>query len=720
MPRLPLCHPALAVLASVPFAIPAIAQTAADVALQVEATAATNPPTLTFSWPASATATSYTVARRPAGDLFWGNQITVPGGGAATSWIDSNVVLGERYEYRFLRLGSTVARGLVTAGVEAAAIEDRGVLVLIVDATQATALAAGIDRLVEDMNGDGWRVLRHDVQPTDPVTSVKATILADYNADPTNVRAVFLLGHVPVPYSGNIAPDGHSNHIGAWAADVYYGEVDGVWTDSTVNNSSASRTENRNVPGDGKFDQSVVPNNVELMVGRVDLANMPAFAASETQLLQQYLDKDHDYRHKVFAADQRAVIDDNFGYFSGEAFAASGWRAFSALVGTANVVAGDYFTTLNTTSGGGHVWSYGCGGGSYTSAGGIGTTTDFTTSANRGVFTMLFGSYFGDWDSTNNFLRAPLCSGWTLSNAWAGRPHWSFHPMGLGETLGFCARYSQNDTTAGGFSLRGVHVALMGDPTLRQHVIAPAANVSITGNTAGSQATIAWSASPDAAAGYHVYRATTTAGPFVRLTTGPVATTSFVDSSPPLGDVTYAVRALRLETVPTGSYWNLSQSAFASTCLPQVPASHTSFGTGCYQIGSTPAIALSASPPPISTPTTGTLVTYTVDDVPENAPGSGAYNGFVIVSLQGDLPGTSLAAFGAPGCTAYLASLDLWLAFAGSSPTETVQFQVPAGAPCGLPIYAAALAFVQPFSQNGQNAAGIVTSNGVESIVSPY
>ena len=59
---------------------------------------------------------------------------------------------------------------------------------------------------------------------------------------------------------------------------------------------------------------------------------MPSFAAGETALLQQYLDKDHDYRHKAFAVDQRAVVDDNFGWFGGEAFAASGWRNASSTI----------------------------------------------------------------------------------------------------------------------------------------------------------------------------------------------------------------------------------------------------------------------------------------------------------------------------------------------------------------------------------------------------
>jgi hypothetical protein len=61
-------------------------------------------------------------------------------------------------------------------------------------------------------------------------------------------------GHVPVPYSGNFNLDGHDYHFGAWPADVFYGDMDGVWTDSSVTQTIASDPRNWNVPGDGKFD----------------------------------------------------------------------------------------------------------------------------------------------------------------------------------------------------------------------------------------------------------------------------------------------------------------------------------------------------------------------------------------------------------------------------------------------------------------------------------
>lgn len=44
---------------------------------------------------------------------------------------------------------------------------------------------------------------------------------------------------VPVAYSGDINPDAHNDHKGAWAADIFYGDLDGRWTDTLINNTSA-------------------------------------------------------------------------------------------------------------------------------------------------------------------------------------------------------------------------------------------------------------------------------------------------------------------------------------------------------------------------------------------------------------------------------------------------------------------------------------------------
>ena len=263
-------------------------------------------------------------------------------------------------------------------------------------------------------------------------------------------------------------------------------------------------------------------------------------------------------------AERRGLIDDNFGVLNGqEPFAVNGWRNFSPLVGPSNIVVGDW---LSTPPGRSYLWAYGCGGGTYTSASGIGTTWNLVTNATPFVFTMLFGSYFGDCDSQDNFLRAQLAGpGRTLSCVWAGRPYWYFHDMGLGETIGFSARVCQDSTYGDSPGVGMVHVALLGDPTLRMHPVGPPGNLRLATNGSGGL-DLAWTASSDLVRGYHVYRApaANASGPFIRLTTNLLTTTSWTVAAPAVESDVYMVRAVKLEESPSGSYFNASQGILRS------------------------------------------------------------------------------------------------------------------------------------------------------------
>jgi hypothetical protein len=560
--------PSLAVAAALGAYSPRlIAQVAADTAVQVSASVSKTPiPTISLSWPTNAQATAFSVYRKTFAATAWGSPIaSLPG--SATGYSDATVAVGSGYEYWVSSSGSVLANGYLAAGIELPLVDTRGKVVLVVDGTFTSSLATELSRLVRDLAGDGWTVVRHDVLRTASVPSVKALIHADYVADPANVKAVFLFGHVPVPYSGAIAPDGHPDHYGAWPADLYYGDMDGAWTD-TVDYSTTVAGRQHNAPGDGKFDQSSAPSSIELEVGRVDLSDMPSFAPrTELDLLRQYLNKDHNFRHKLVTAQRRGLIDDNFGYFGGEAFAASGWRNFSAFFGAANVAALDWFSTLATQS---YLWAYGCGGGCYQGAGGVGSTSNFAATDAQAIFTMLFGSYFGDWDTTDHFLRAPLAgTTYGLTDAWAGRPHWYFHHMGIGETIGYSARLTQNNlgTYSGAYGPE-IHIALMGDPTLRMHVVAPPS--ALTAAPGATTTFLQWAPSPDPVAGYAVYRSLSAAGPFTRVNGTLVAGTSY--TAPSSGGEIWGIRAVHLESGGSGTYFNASQAAFADTA--SLPASY--------------------------------------------------------------------------------------------------------------------------------------------------
>lgn len=129
-------------------------------------------------------------------------------------------------------------------------------------------------------------------------------------------------------------------------------------------------------------------------------------------------------------------------------------------------------------------------------------------------------------------------------------------------------------------------------------------------------------------------------------------------------------------------------------------------------------VVLSASPAPVSTSTTGTLLTYTHAGLPEAAPGTGVYVGLTILSVGQDLTGTDLGFLGAPGCRLHVASLDATFSFVGVVSTQATTFALPAGVPAGFHLYAQGVALVAANSlPNGQNSLGAVLSNAIQSTV---
>jgi hypothetical protein len=180
---------------------------------------------------------------------------------------------------------------------------------------------------------------------------------------------------------------------------------------------------------------------------------------------------------------------------------------------------------------------------------------------------MLFGSWFGNWDGTDNFMRSFLATpSLGLTCCMAGVPHWFVHHMGLGETIGYGTRLTMNNSTmyqnqTNRFT-RAIYIALMGDPALRQDPVAPPG--MLNGVAAGGGVMLNWQPSADEVAGYHVYRSAAPGGPFVRLTSSLVAGTAYTDTTVSPNVYTYMVRAVTLQTTASGTYFNPSQGTFAT------------------------------------------------------------------------------------------------------------------------------------------------------------
>lgn len=554
----------------------AVAQSSKDYTVLVHAMAITEPtPRIVLTWDADTAATMVTIQRKLFSEPLFGPSLADITDGA-TSWTDTTIREGDLYEYRLLKTcspRSSGAMGHIGSGYCAAAVggllPPRGPALLLVDETVLGDISEDVDTLVSDLRREGWttilrRVPRAETFSSTAVESVRALIRSEHAATP--LGAIILLGRVPVPYSGNVAPDAHiPDHQGAWPCDGCYADVDGIYTDESVNTVNNDRPVQSNVPGDGKWDNSTFATAVDVAIGRIDFANMPAFG-SEVEALRRYLRKNHAWRtagrDTTVAA---AIIDDNFAASAyPEAFAASGWRSFAPMTAAAvrsDIRAGDFFD--DQASGRPHLFAYGCGPGSDASAGGVGSTADFASKPVHAVFTMLFGSYFGDWDTRNNFLRASLASDpHILTTAWSGRPHWYLHRMAMGETIGEAARLSMNATWNVGGQLgaylpnglmspqglrisgvgdRGIHIALMGDPTLRLAYGKVGALGDLDGSISSGTVSLRWSPPVGGADAYAVFRQRGANPNFIRVTERPITDTTFTETVTFTGTIRYRV-----------------------------------------------------------------------------------------------------------------------------------------------------------------------------------
>ena len=510
-------------------------------------------PAIVLSWPLRSDIKNYALQRKSTGTPI----VSVTLAAASTGYTDNSAVAGVAYEYKVIGYppisGAPTAYGSILSGIEVPMVESRSSVLLVVASDIVSSTSTKVSRLVTDLTGEGWSVDQLIVNPTDTVASVKASIVTRYTAN-TSLKSLVLIGHVPVPYSGNLNPDSHPEHKGAWPCDGFYGDMDGIWTDVAAKNDAAARSQNRNIPGDGKYDQSTFPSALELSVGRIDFADLPAFAPlTEADLICRYLDKNHNFRTGLTTVERRGLVDDNLATMT-EAFAASGRRAICASFGSASMVDGDFLSN-NIPS----LFGAAIGFGSYSSIAGVGTTADLANGTVNTVFNQGFGSYYGDWDSSDNILRGIIAAdGVSLTSVWSGRPVMNFHGMGLGRTVGECVLASQNPTNdvyhQAGSKPQSVHLALMGDPTLRMFTVAPVADVNAT--LINASASLNWTASTGMV-GYHVYRADAAGQKYVRRNPSLITTTSFSEASVPATS-RYLVKAVKIETTSSGTFFNLS------------------------------------------------------------------------------------------------------------------------------------------------------------------
>ena len=549
-----------------------------------------------------------------ASERGWGRTPLMVGIPATTfSFADTTAQVGVAYDYTVVRkhksgaVGSEVFRTkshLTSAAIALPIVESRGTVALVVENTLPGTVAIEYNQFRKNLTGDGWKVQEilvpralsspNAAQRLSEIQTIRTSIQAVYNADPSNVRAVILLGRVPVPMSGSIAPDGHE--LRPFPADVYYGDMTGTWTDTA--------TKTANGPNDGMFDQDSPPVPPVLTVGRIDFGDLPAFPLTETELIKRYLVKNHKFRHGLVTAQRKAYAANAWGSSanstaSQDRFAIYPLMSFSNSLGFNNITYSQSggWTTALTNANNSFLMSYGAGGGTDTSAADIVNTTNFVANDYKTFFMAFYGSYFGAYQRSNNLLRSSIgMLDYGLTAMWASP---AYLDLALGTPIGLSRKRSTEDAAdspdpIGRFTSIAIYDVVIGDPTLRIFPVISPTGASVTAGSNQNQ--ITWNASSDTnIVGYHVYRAPLDSEAFTRLSgttvtpsnpaAGAVTGLTYTDSTAVTGDFyTYMLRAVKLEVTNQGSSYNLSQgvtitNTAAAPPAPVVTAGQTASGT---------------------------------------------------------------------------------------------------------------------------------------------
>ncbi len=550
---------------------------------------------LNLVWP-SATNAITEVTRRVLGATNWETTQAAIG----TNFFDTNVIAGQRYEYSLNTRIASISSGLpddygqlIKAVFKGTPLHSPGKIILLVDKTLTNAIQAELGGFITNLIADGWQVLRLDTprhieedfsSHTNFFTNyfvmtnvIKPFINSNYALFGPQIKYILCIGHVPVGYTGTIADDGHNDpnnfrgsHTGAWACDMFYGDVDGLWTDA-VDVHTSSYAFNWNFPSDGKLDQNKIPANgagvanLEIPVARIDLSFMPSFTDSESELLKKYFRKNEAYRKGVSTFSLEGLANEYLAFAGTQPFDLAN-QLLSKLSVLKQCSTGDIFADNRS-----FLFGVESGPGAFDRINDALPNIQHTSAdiaAGRAstncAFYFLRGSYFPDWNTQDNFLRAPLAltNGGLVSAGFLTLvTGWTLNGLGIGDSIGSDMGEIINAWSIPGNAQSVRSMELLGDPTLRYPILPPPGGLTWT--VTNNSVALAWTAA-NGASGYYVYRSTNgVMGSFQPITAAPVPGTNYVDGAVPPGNIVYMIRGAVPVTSGVGAFTNLSQGIFS-------------------------------------------------------------------------------------------------------------------------------------------------------------
>ena len=520
------------------------------------------------------------VNRRAFGTYTWTEVATAltPGTG---HWIDNSVAAGEIWEYQVRRHGTWSyqsvaydAIGYTVACLNSDNAQNHRQMILLVANDVPTTLSAKYTQFKKELTADGWMINELLVPRAsnwdsgNEVIAIRNQVASIYTNAPANdkPKALFILGHVPLPRSGSsnvTAPDGHDQSKGARGCDAYYADVDGVFTDTaTFNPGNLSSPLAINLPGDYKWDQDFFPSDIEMAFGRIDFADITEISTPEFTLLENYFDRLSNYRNVAAGAD----MGNKTAFFNG--YDNSNDGSFRSLP---NIAApGECYQNVAGTTH--NQWVQENGPFKiYMQNKFQPSITDWQTYGMDATVYSSDQSYWGFGDvpqPAGNYGRIRTLLGINskcLIALWTTTGANIFHQACNGMALGVAMKEIMNHSASNNYLEKApqqydtqdwwnrTHFAFYGDPTLTLYQVAPVSNVTLVEN-ASNHAVLNWTASPDAEVlGYHVFKSDTEFGRYERISTSPIVETNYELPSYQTGNW-YMVKPVKAFTSGCGTF----------------------------------------------------------------------------------------------------------------------------------------------------------------------
>ena len=179
------------------------------------------------------------------------------------------------------------------------------------------------------------------------------------------------------------------------------------------------------------------------------------------------------------------------------------------------------------------------------------------------MFQLHFGSWFGEWFHGDTdpmrvvlgMTNSVMTSTWL--NVWQGTV-WRPDRFHLG------APYGMQDTFAANAQTSCRTTAILGDPMLREHPLAPVESLAAAKSSANI--VLSWPSQAAATDGYRIYRATSTnSASWSRMIDLGSGSVGWTNVAPGNGTYAYLIKAMSLKTTTSGSYTNMSIGTFSST-----------------------------------------------------------------------------------------------------------------------------------------------------------